>query len=175
MEFFNSAVDTLQTIVVGLGGALCVWGGINLLEGYGQDNPGSKSQGVKQLVAGGYAALVRQYQMEQEVKAIVQKNDTPRNRKAQKAHPRPEKKKLMPLSASTRATESPARRRPLSRMKPSTRMVCAALTGARSPSALLLRTSAISWPSRKPGPPSLNTCATCTTMWMPPSMCSFRF
>ena len=47
MEFFNSAVDTLQTIVVGLGGALCVWGGINLLEGYGQDNPGSKSQGVK--------------------------------------------------------------------------------------------------------------------------------
>ena len=28
MEFFNSAVDTLQTIVVGLGGALCVWGGI---------------------------------------------------------------------------------------------------------------------------------------------------
>lgn len=37
MEFFNSAVDTLQTIVVGLGGALCVWGGINLLEGYGQD------------------------------------------------------------------------------------------------------------------------------------------
>ena len=54
MEFFNSAVDTLQTIVVGLG----VWGGINLLEGYGQDNPGSKSQGVKQLVAGGGVALI---------------------------------------------------------------------------------------------------------------------
>ena len=53
MEFFNSAVDTLQTIVVGLGGALCVWGGINLLEGYGQDNPASKSQGIKQLMAGG--------------------------------------------------------------------------------------------------------------------------
>lgn len=43
MEFFNSAVDTLQTIVVGLGGALCVWGGINLLEGYGQDNTGSNA------------------------------------------------------------------------------------------------------------------------------------
>ena len=41
MEFFNSAVDTLQTIVVGLGGALCVWGGVNLLEGYGADNPAS--------------------------------------------------------------------------------------------------------------------------------------
>ena len=51
MEFFNSAVTTLQTIVVGLGGALCVWGGINLLEGYGQDNPASKSQAVKQFMA----------------------------------------------------------------------------------------------------------------------------
>ena len=57
MEFFNSAVDTLQTIVVGLGGALCVWGGVNLLEGYGADNPASKSQGIKQLVAGGGVAL----------------------------------------------------------------------------------------------------------------------
>ncbi|MBQ3590637.1 MAG: conjugative transfer protein, partial [Clostridia bacterium] len=37
---------------------LCVWGGINLLEGYGQDNPGAKSQGVKQLVAGGGVALI---------------------------------------------------------------------------------------------------------------------
>ena len=46
-----------------------------------------------------YAALVRQYQMEQEVKAIVQKNDTPRNRKAQKLT-RAQKKKLMPLSAN---------------------------------------------------------------------------
>ena len=54
MEFFNSAVDTLQTIVVGLGGALCVWGGVNLLE----DNPASKSQGIKQLVAGGGVALI---------------------------------------------------------------------------------------------------------------------
>ena len=38
MDFFNSAIDTLQTLVVTLGGALCVWGGINLLEGYGNDN-----------------------------------------------------------------------------------------------------------------------------------------
>ena len=38
--------------------ALCVWGGINLLEGYGQDNPAAKSQGVKQLVAGGGVALI---------------------------------------------------------------------------------------------------------------------
>lgn len=54
MEFFNSAVDTLQTIVVGLG----VWGAVNLMEGYGGDNPSAKSQGVKQLVAGGGVALI---------------------------------------------------------------------------------------------------------------------
>ncbi len=58
MAFFNSAVGTLQTIVIGLGAALCVWGGVNLLEGYGQDNPGAKSQGIKQLVAGGGVALI---------------------------------------------------------------------------------------------------------------------
>ena len=43
MEFFNSAVNTLQTIVIGLGGGLCIWGVINLLEGYGQDNPASNA------------------------------------------------------------------------------------------------------------------------------------
>ena len=58
MEFFNSAIDVLQTLVIALGGGLCVWGGINLLEGYGQDNPAAKSQGVKQLVAGGGVALI---------------------------------------------------------------------------------------------------------------------
>ena len=58
MEFFNSAIDTLQTLVVALGGGVCVWGGSNPLEGYGQDNPGAKSQGVKQLVAGGGVALI---------------------------------------------------------------------------------------------------------------------
>ena len=43
MDFFNSAIDVLQTLVVALGGALCVWGGINLLEGYGNDNPGANA------------------------------------------------------------------------------------------------------------------------------------
>ena len=58
MDFFNSAIGTLQTLVVALGGALCVWGGINLLEGYGNDNPGAKSQGMKQLMAGGGIVLI---------------------------------------------------------------------------------------------------------------------
>ena len=58
MALFNRAVGTLPTIVIGLGGALCVGGGVNLLDGYGQDTPASKSQGVKQLVAGGGVALI---------------------------------------------------------------------------------------------------------------------
>ena len=37
MEFFNSAVGVLQTLVVALGAGLGIWGVINLLEGYGQD------------------------------------------------------------------------------------------------------------------------------------------
>ena len=58
MAFFNSAIGTLQTVVVALGAGLGVWGGINLLEGYGNDNPGAKSQGMKQLMAGGGDALI---------------------------------------------------------------------------------------------------------------------
>lgn len=58
MEFFNSAVGVLQTLVVALGAGLGIWGVINLLEGYGQDNPASKSQGMKQLMAGGGIAVV---------------------------------------------------------------------------------------------------------------------
>ena len=30
-----------------------VWGVVNLLEGYGSDNAAAKSQGIKQLMAGG--------------------------------------------------------------------------------------------------------------------------
>jgi len=58
MEFFAAAVETLQTLVVALGAGLCVWGAINLLEGYGGDNPASKSQGIKQLMAGGGVILL---------------------------------------------------------------------------------------------------------------------
>ena len=51
MAFFQSAITTLQTLVIALGAGLGVWGGINLLEGYGNENPGAKSQGIKQLMA----------------------------------------------------------------------------------------------------------------------------
>ena len=43
MEFFNSAIEVLQTLVVALGAGLGVWGGVNLLEGYGSDNRATRS------------------------------------------------------------------------------------------------------------------------------------
>ena len=43
MDFFNSAVDVLQTLVIALGAGLGIWGGINLMEGYGNDNPGANA------------------------------------------------------------------------------------------------------------------------------------
>ena len=72
MAFFNSAIGVLQTLVIALGAGLGIWGAINLLEGYGNgiwgainllegygnDNPGAKSQGMKQLMAGGGVALI---------------------------------------------------------------------------------------------------------------------
>lgn len=50
MAFFTSAISILQTLVVAIGAGLAVWGVINLLEGYGNDNPGAKSQGIKHLM-----------------------------------------------------------------------------------------------------------------------------
>ena len=58
MAFFQSAIDVMKTLVIALGAGLVVWGIVNLLEGYGNDNPGAKSQGMKQLMAGGGIALV---------------------------------------------------------------------------------------------------------------------
>ena len=58
MEFFANAINVLQMLVIALGAGLGIWGGINLMEGYGNDNPGAKSQGIKQLMAGGGVALI---------------------------------------------------------------------------------------------------------------------
>ena len=43
MEFFIAAVDVMKTVVVALGGGLGVWGAVNLLEGYGGDNPSANA------------------------------------------------------------------------------------------------------------------------------------
>lgn len=58
MDFFSEAISTLSILVTALGAGLAVWGVINLLEGYGNDNPGAKSQGIKQLMAGGGVVLI---------------------------------------------------------------------------------------------------------------------
>ena len=58
MEFFNSAIDVLKVLVMALGAGLAAWGVVNLLEGYGSDNPAAKSQGIKQLMAGGGVVLI---------------------------------------------------------------------------------------------------------------------
>ena len=43
MEFFTSAVDVLKVLVIALGAGLGIWGAVNLLEGYGNDNPGANA------------------------------------------------------------------------------------------------------------------------------------
>lgn len=50
MSFFTTAVTGLKTVVTAIGAGVGVWGVINLLEGYGNDNPGAKSQGIKHLM-----------------------------------------------------------------------------------------------------------------------------
>ena len=44
MEFFNAAVESLETLVIALGAGLGIWGVVNLLEGYGNDNPGANAR-----------------------------------------------------------------------------------------------------------------------------------
>lgn len=58
MGFFTSGVDVMQKLVILIGAGLGVWGAINLLEGYGNDNPGAKSQGMKQFMAGAGIVLI---------------------------------------------------------------------------------------------------------------------
>ena len=44
MDLFNAVIEVLQTLVIALGAGLGVWGVINLLEGYGNDNRATRSQ-----------------------------------------------------------------------------------------------------------------------------------
>ena len=50
MAFFAQAVNVLKILVMAVGAGLGTWGVINLMEGYGNDNPGAKSQGIKQFI-----------------------------------------------------------------------------------------------------------------------------
>lgn len=50
--FAATASDAMKRVVTLIGAGLGIWGIVNLIEGYGNDNPGAKSQGIKQLMAG---------------------------------------------------------------------------------------------------------------------------
>ena len=43
MAFFASAVTVLQTLHIAIGAGLGIWGVVNLLEGYGNDNRATRS------------------------------------------------------------------------------------------------------------------------------------
>lgn len=43
MSFISSAVSVLETLVIALGAGLAVWGVVNLMEGYGNDNPAANA------------------------------------------------------------------------------------------------------------------------------------
>ena len=43
MAFITQAVTVLQNLVIALGAGLAVWGVVNLMEGYGNDNPGANA------------------------------------------------------------------------------------------------------------------------------------
>lgn len=58
MELFAAMMNVIQTAIIAIGVGLSLYGGINLMEGYGGDNPASKSQGIKQMMAGGGIALI---------------------------------------------------------------------------------------------------------------------
>lgn len=58
MSFFNNGVDVMKKFLILIGAGLGLWGVVNLLEGYGSDNPGAKSQGMKQFVSGAGIVLI---------------------------------------------------------------------------------------------------------------------
>ena len=57
-EFINQACTVLTALLSLIGAGIGLWGFVNLLEGYGSDNAAGKSQGMKQLMAGGGVALI---------------------------------------------------------------------------------------------------------------------
>lgn len=58
MDFFVQAVNVLKILVIAVGAELGAWGVINLMKGYGNDNPGAKSQGIKQFMDGRGIVLI---------------------------------------------------------------------------------------------------------------------
>ena len=53
MDFFTQAVSVIQTILLLIGAGLGIWGVVNLLEGYGNDNRATRSLLKRQRVMAG--------------------------------------------------------------------------------------------------------------------------
>lgn len=51
-NFISKTVTVIKTLLILIGAGLALWGVVNLIEGYGNDNPGAKSQGIKQTMGG---------------------------------------------------------------------------------------------------------------------------
>ena len=66
MEFFNQAITVLQTLVVAIGAGLGVWGVVNLMEGYGNDNPGAGRTTLRQMLMYGKEASNRKQEIDRQ-------------------------------------------------------------------------------------------------------------
>ena len=82
MQFFASAITTLQTLVIALGAGLGVWGVVNLLEGY------SKHPEAKKLRSSKAASHVPAWRANQ-----PQEKQTPSAPPSQAADKKPAQKK----------------------------------------------------------------------------------
>ncbi len=51
-NFVSKTETVIKTLLILIGAGLALWGVVNLIEGYGNDNPGAKSQGIKQTMGG---------------------------------------------------------------------------------------------------------------------------
>lgn len=51
-SFITTACTVLKSVIILIGGGLGLLGIVNLLEAYGSENAGARSQGIKQLMAG---------------------------------------------------------------------------------------------------------------------------
>lgn len=58
MDFFTSALDTVKTVVCGLGAVMAIIGIINFSQGHGQHNASKKEEGLGQFIGGGSIFLV---------------------------------------------------------------------------------------------------------------------
>ena len=57
--FITEAIDILGVVIIAIGGGLGIWGVVNLLEGYGNDNPGANRKCIYFRVR--FSAVIAKY------------------------------------------------------------------------------------------------------------------